>query len=149
MRLTRSRRWTLDELVGFFLAQHPELTMPSAAFQQCVARSREFAELVAEHGFRPVIVHCEEFIGELSPHAYERWIGENPQMFIHHVVRVGGRVFDWTARQFDAYAEVPLIGRESDLSGDWRLVEPLRRITNKSVTLMTDSTFLASRPEGI
>jgi hypothetical protein len=129
----------LADICDAFLAERPSLTHPALVNGQCMVVSEDFAEACAAHGFRPVIIQCEEFVGDLDPAlALDFWLSAEPGAIIHHVVRVGGKTYDWTARQFDRNAPVPLIRPERDLSMDWRVVSDIKQHTRAGVRVIED-----------
>jgi hypothetical protein len=134
-----NERTVLEEVCDTFLLGHPRLVLPAFVNGECMKISEAFAEACAAAGFRPVIVQCEEFIGELDPNrALDFWLSAEPRAIVHHVVRVGGKTYDWTARQFDSMALVPLIRPARDLSMDWRIVSDIRQHTKSGVRVIED-----------
>lgn len=98
---------TLTALVERFSAEHPELRDPSGAHDRCVPVSEAFAALLVEHGVVAEVVDGVRF-GEVP-----EFPGERLMLGGHYAVAVttdGGKtVCDWTARQFDPNAPVPLV----------------------------------------
>lgn len=122
-QLTAMTNGRLAALVLKFAGAAEQYADPSEAAGNCHGASTWFAGFMADSGYRPVIVHCRELYEIDRSRVVSLWKTVNPAEVGHYVVRVGGRVFDWTARQFDPAADFPRITRMIDLSVDWRLVD--------------------------
>ena len=93
----------VDQAVAAFAAAHPDLAHQHHAHDRCIPISEEFTALLADHG-----TDAEVVMGAR--------VGEDPRfpgvrLFLggHYAVAVGDTVYDWTARQFNPAAPVPLV----------------------------------------
>lgn len=74
----------------------------------CEEVSKQFGRLALSRGHRVYLVR-----------AVWRYLDEDQMAFEHYIVVVDGVGFDWTARQFDPSAQVPLVLADSDEIEDW------------------------------
>jgi hypothetical protein len=95
----------LGDLSGF----EPEVDVetPALAFDSCKAVSEQFVTWACGRGLQAEMVQLAG-----SPDfadALPEWWLVPADMRLHYVVRVGSVYVDWTARQFDPEAPVPLV----------------------------------------
>lgn len=83
------------------------VSRPETARDRCVDVSTRFRDLLAAAGVEAEIISGFEMVGDLVLNG-------------HTAVLVGERVYDWTARQFDASAPVPLIQPVSEWRTTWQ-----------------------------
>lgn len=73
-------------------------TTPEAARDRCVFESERFSRLLTQAGVHHVLVVGAQTV---------EWGEHKVLLQAHTAVRVGRKVYDWTARQFDPEAPVP------------------------------------------
>jgi hypothetical protein len=99
----------MDDLTQRFAAAHPELQDPLLAAERCFEYSTAFVDLV---GAGTVVSGVWMDVEHRIVHAG------------HAAALIDGVIYDWTARQFDADAPVPLVEPEASWRERWK---PLTR----------------------
>lgn len=107
------------------LEQYPECLDPIACMGMCADVSRYHVE--QNHGSE--VVYLQGYLGN---HNTRNWKGIHPSQFHHTIVRQGDKYFDWTARQFEKEASVPLIMNEEELASRWSFIERRETVSQKS-----------------
>ncbi len=99
---------TLDEAVAQWKADHPECDDPEAIHDQCMVYAEAFAHFIGSQGISAEMISGFE-------------MSDNIILQGHSGTLVyGSVVFDWTARQFDPAAEVPLVVPLAEWRQRWR-----------------------------
>lgn len=101
----------LSAAVEQHVAERGRLLDPDEARDRCQSESAAFMETLAAYGVEATVV---------SGLRVRSWDGL--VLAGHFAVRVGDDVWDWTARQFDPSAEVPLVMPLSRWREEWRFV---------------------------
>jgi hypothetical protein len=99
-------------LISEFGVTRPWLADPEQVRDRCDKVSGEFARLCADRGLPAKVVSGMRF-GEIP-----EFPGTEVVLGGHFAVSVGTSVIDWTARQFDPCAQVPVVVS----LGEWRKV---------------------------
>jgi hypothetical protein len=98
---------TLEDLIGVFAEDRRVWQEPEKARNQCTEASNEFIKYLRCHGIEAQLIEIDpgrEF-PELYPEAKPMAEGDP----VHHVVKVGGYIIDWTIKQYNPQAEYPTI----------------------------------------
>ncbi|MER6400127.1 hypothetical protein ABT263_29400 [Kitasatospora sp. NPDC001603] len=103
---------SLPAAVTRFLDNWPQCRDPRLIHDQCHEVSKAFAASLAEVGVSASVVSGAEM--EDLPD------GGKLILRAHFAVRVGEDVYDWTARQFDAGAPVPLVAPYDEWRQTWK-----------------------------
>ncbi len=98
----------LDEFIDSEVWIKPTCSSRAAAQGQCADISVEFYDFLKQNGIESELIELEDFTGH----------GET-EYAAHTVVKVGDRYVDWTARQLDPDAPVPLVLDEKELVAYW------------------------------
>lgn len=105
----------LEAVVGQFLDDVGDVVRnPVAVREQCAIVSAEFVDRCRAAGIEA------EVIQGLHMGEHKMFPGETLVLAGHYAARVGTTVYDWTARQFDPSAPVPLIQDESAWRETWQ-----------------------------
>lgn len=106
-----------------FAAHFPKLANPKDAFGKCKYVSFELARWLRRRNISAVLVHMQEPDITLWPQADERWHEKPASEWSHYVVKVGGQLYDLTARQFDP--DIPTVNVVSLVAAkqQWKVVE--------------------------
>jgi hypothetical protein len=105
----------LKEVVQTFRDEHPWCLNPDECRDRCQLASFDFFQAV-----RAVGVEDAEIISGVQ-FAYVEFGGIRHEVIEngHFAVRVEDRVYDWTARQFDPNAEVPMVVPTTAWRAQW------------------------------
>lgn len=99
---------TLDEAVAKWKADHPECEVGDEVYDQCITYSEAFAHFVGSHGVDAEMISGFTMEGNVILQGHSA------------TLVYGAVVFDWTARQFDPAAEVPLVMPLAEWRQTWR-----------------------------
>lgn len=110
----------LAHVVGRFAAEHPDLADPAACHDRCVEVSGRFAAAVLACGLDATV------LSGVRMGATPFFPGQQVMLGGHYAVAVGSDVYDWTARQFDPAAPVPLVQPIDEWAATW---QPLKKET--------------------
>lgn len=101
----------VSEVVARFADRYGDaLAVPEAAHDMCVPVSEAFVAALADAGVEAALVSGVQ-MGEFR--------GMPVVLRGHFAVQVGEKVFDWTARQFDPHAPVPVVEPVSAWRDRW------------------------------
>lgn len=92
-----------------------DLANPDAVFDKCLPVAVEFMVHAASCGLRSALVQVSRFDGDMS-RCHPKWKNVPKDSVIHYLVRVDDKYVDWTRRQFDALAPIPVVA--TDLAAD-------------------------------
>lgn len=98
------------EAIIEFARTWPATLVPEKVRDQCILRSEAFVAFLCDWGVEAVLIYgfwMTEFMGH-------RVVGA-----AHVAVLSGGMVYDWTARQFDPGAPVPLVQTVEEFRSTW------------------------------
>lgn len=104
----------LAGLIAEFAVARPWLTDPLAVHDRCEWVSGEFARLCTSRGVAATVISGLRF-GEIP-----EFPGRPLLLGGHFAVDASGTVVDWTARQFDPAAPVPLVTVLAEWRRTWR-----------------------------
>lgn len=99
---------TLDQAVAQWKADHPECATPMEIRDCCMEYSEAFAHFLGAESIDAEMVSGFEMDGKVILQGHSA------------TLVYGSVVFDWTARQFDATAEVPLVTPLAEWRQKWR-----------------------------
>ena len=81
---------------------------PNVVFDRCLPIALEFMAYAARCGVPSTLVEVAGYDGDLS-RCHPKWRGVPGGSVIHYLVRVEDEYVDWTRRQFDLIASVPVV----------------------------------------
>lgn len=96
----------LARAMEYFAKLHPHLATPEGAYDQCIAASAAFIDLLLDRG---VITRARA--GARNWEVLEVDVVNHVS---HYAARVGSTIIDWTARQFDPGADWPKVWAADD-----------------------------------
>jgi len=120
MKLSQLHRRVIDDFSQTNFAEN--LASPELAEGKCIVAAERFAKFCKKRGVRADVLHLSggesltykpEFVCERLRWVFDKDIPPMARIPLEHaVVRLDGSCFvDWTARQFDSRAAVPLISK--------------------------------------
>ena len=105
----------LDDVLRSFTPSL-DLANPDAVFDKCLPIALEFMTHAAKRGLPSVLVQVSEYYGDLS-RCHPEWEGVPADSVIHYLVRIDDKYVDWTRRQFDSLAPVPVVLTDLEADG--------------------------------
>lgn len=116
-------------LVSAFLQEHrTECASQDGAMGRCMDASRDLWRYLVAEGVEAEMIEANDLVEPFDPDylhpEWRIWTGDDLRFLSHTVVRVGDKVIDLTARQFDSRAPFPLIESEAAFAARWRRRRP-------------------------
>ena len=114
----------LDDVLRSFTSSL-DLANPDAVFDKCLRIAMEFMVHAAGCGLHSSLIQVSRYDGDMS-RCHPKWENAPREAVIHYLVRIDGKYVDWTRRQFDALAPIPVV--VTDLAADgWSRVWEIER----------------------
>jgi len=122
MRKLKQSNEYIDRLILEFMRRFPSLTTRSGAYDKCKLVSLELAAFLRKRGLKASMIHLQTPT-DAYPNACSQWLEKPAEEWSHYVVKVGTRLIDATARQFDPKADVPQVLPMSVMRTKWKVIE--------------------------
>lgn len=113
---------SIDSLVRIFAGtKSANYFLADQCHGKCYDISKQFREFLEARNIKSSILMTLDYLGEPFANIHPSW--DKCDFLCHSVVAVGDMTYDFTAKQFDPEAPVPLIMSREDLNKLWGTVD--------------------------